>query len=73
MGTLSTPERLDPRTAWTAGRGSPDSSNEASLSPMALSSAGRRALWRLADVTPDEVSSTVLAYGQKGIADANAP
>ncbi|MEU5425274.1 TIGR02679 domain-containing protein [Streptomyces olivoreticuli] len=40
---------------------------------MAPSSAGRRALWRLADVTPDEVSSTVLAYGQKGIADANAP
>ncbi|NUS15254.1 MAG: TIGR02679 family protein [Streptomyces sp.] len=25
--------------------------------------AGRRALWRLAGVTPDEVSSTVLAYG----------
>ncbi|MDJ1131871.1 TIGR02679 family protein [Streptomyces iconiensis] len=25
--------------------------------------AGRRALWRLAAVTPDEVSSTVLAYG----------
>jgi uncharacterized protein (TIGR02679 family) len=25
--------------------------------------AGRRALWRLATITPDEVSSTVLAYG----------
>lgn len=27
------------------------------------SATGRRALWRLASVTPDEVSSTVLAYG----------
>ncbi|MGW2512480.1 TIGR02679 family protein [Streptomyces scopuliridis] len=31
--------------------------------------AGRRALWRLAAVTPDEVSSTVLAYGLRPLGD----
>ncbi|MFF4215762.1 TIGR02679 family protein [Streptomyces nondiastaticus] len=31
--------------------------------------AGRRALWRLAAVTPDEVSSTVLAYGLRPIGE----
>jgi hypothetical protein len=29
--------------------------------------AGRRALWRLVSVTPDEVSSTVLAYGLRPV------
>ncbi|MCZ4099183.1 TIGR02679 family protein [Streptomyces sp. So13.3] len=32
--------------------------------------AGRRALWRLAGVTPDEVSSTVLAYGLRPEGDS---
>ncbi|MEK8143886.1 TIGR02679 domain-containing protein [Streptomyces sp. M10(2022)] len=32
--------------------------------------AGRRALWRLVSVTPDEVSSTVLTYGLRPSARA---